>query len=284
MNTHEVKADCERGGGSSYYEGPEIGDRLLQALVEAGLDPEALDVDDLAPLDEFHALGRGATLALADLAGVKPEQRVLDVGAGIGGPARVLASHYAAHVTALDATPRFCRAAELLTRGTGLADRVEIVCGDALDLPFAGESFDLAWTQAVSQNIPDKARFISELARVVKPGGQLALFEVLAGPGGSLDYPVPWADHAGQSWLFMPTELRQRLESAPLELVAWKEGQDVLESIAATVPRVKQTGSDRQLGLHILMPDFEARMEGLARNIAARKVTLAQAVARRGRT
>jgi len=281
MNTSELESHYAPAGALSYYEGPEIVARVREALAEAGLDPDALDVDDLAPLDEFHALGRAATLALAELAGVQAGQRVLDVGAGIGGPARVLAAHFGAHVTALDATPRLCRAAEMLTRGAGLSDRVQIVCANALDLPFSDETFDLAWSQAVSQNVADKQRFVFEMARVIRPGGQLALFEVVCGPGGALEFPVPWADREEQSWLLAAEELRELLDSSRLELVAWTEGQDALDAIASAAAGVKQPSSGQQLGLHILMPDNEERMAGLARNVAQQKIALVQLVAKR---
>lgn len=281
MNTETVASHYAWADARSYYDGPEIVERLRAALTEAGLDPDALDIDDLAPLDEFHALGRAATLALAELAEVRPGQLVLDVGAGIGGPARVLAAHYGAQVTALDATPRFCRAAEMLTRSAGLGDRVKILCANALELPFPDETFDLAWSQAVSQNLADKQRFVLEMARVIRPGGHLALFEVIAGPGGPLEFPVPWADREEQSWLLTAEELRGLLDSATLELVAWKEGQDALAAIAGAAPRVRQPSGEQQLGLHILMPDFEERMAGLARNVAQHNIALVQVVAKR---
>jgi ubiquinone/menaquinone biosynthesis C-methylase UbiE len=284
MNTDEVHPQCTPSGGLGYYEGPDIVDRLLHALVEAQLDPDALDIDDLAGLDEFHALGRGATVALADLADVQPEDRVLDIGAGIGGPARYLAARRRARVIALDATPRFCRAAELLTRGAGLADRVTVVCGDARTLPFKDASFDLAWSQAVSQNVADKQRLIAEAARVVRPGGRVALFEVVAGPGGPVELPVPWADEDEQSWLVSAEELRELLEAASLQIITWNEGQAALDAIAKATAQVPITRTDPHLGLHILMPDFEERMAGLGRNIAQDKIALVQVVARRSRT
>ena len=281
MNTESLEPHYARAAALSYYEGPEIVERLRAALTKAGLDPDALDIDDLAPLDEFHALGRAATLALAELAGVHAGQRVLDVGAGIGGPARVLAAHYGANVTALDTAARFCQAAEMLTRGAGLGDRVKIVCANALDLPFADGTFDLAWSQAVSQNIADKERFVVEMTRVIRPRGHLALFEVIAGPGGLLEFPVPWADREDESWLVTPEDLRELLHSSRLDLVAWREGQDALDAMASAAPRVKQPSSEHRLGLHILMPDFEERMAGLARNVAQQKLALVQIVAKR---
>jgi SAM-dependent methyltransferase len=281
MNTDQLDPYFRPSGGLAYYEGPDIVDRLVHALREAQLDPEALDIDDLAGLDEFHALGRAATVALADLADVHPEDRVLDIGAGLGGPARYLAARRRARVIALDATPRFCRAAELLTRGAGLADRVTVVCADALALPFEDASFDLVWSQAVNQNVFDKRRCIAEAARVIRPGGGVALFEVVAGPGGPLELPVPWADDAEQSWLVSAEELRDLLEAASLEVVAWNEGRAALGAIAVAAMKLPTSPTHPQLGLDILMPDFEQRMAGLARNISQDKIALVQVVARR---
>jgi SAM-dependent methyltransferase len=281
MTTERLDPGDARNVALDYYDGPEIVDTLLGALIQAGLDPNALEIDDLAPLDEFHALGRAATLALAELTGPQPNDRVLDVGAGIAGPARCLAARYGAHVTALDATPRFCRAAELLNRGAGLAERVQVVCGDALALPFPDGSFDLAWTQSVSQNIADKQRFLAELARIVRPGGYVALFEVVTGPGGPLEFPVPWADRHAHSWLVSAEELHELLDCGPLTVVAWEEGQVVLDAIATAAKTIDTPPAEQALGLHILMPDYQARMEGLARNVAQHKIALVEAVAKR---
>jgi len=269
------------GTTMDYYDGPEVVDDLIDTLRGTGLDPDALDIDALAPLDEFHARGRAATVALAELAGVRPGERVLDVGAGIGGPARVLAARRDARVTALDATSRFCTISARLTRGAGLSRRVRVVCGDALNLPFADATFDLSWTQAVAQNIADKERLIAELARVVVPGGRVAMFEIVAGPGGPIEFPVPWADRPDQSWLVPADELRRLLDSRPLEVVHWLHGQAALEAIGAADASVVPPGSDRGIGLHLLMPDYEARMATMLRNVAQQRVGLVLAVARR---
>jgi len=280
MNTSSLQSGSSHTNSAlSYYEGPDLTNTLQGALARAGLDPRALDVDDLAPLDEFHALGRAATLALAELADVQPGERVIDVGAGIAGPARFLAARYGVDVTALDATERFCRAAELLTRGAGLEDRVQIVGGDALALPFPDHSFDLAWTQALIQNVADKGRLVAELARVLRPGGRVAMFEVLAGPGGPLEFPVPWGDHEADSWLATAAELRELLNCAPLTLTTWNEGPAALETIATAAQSLPASPPEPQLGLHLLMPDYQARMAGLARNVAQEKIVLVQAVA-----
>src|SRR5581483_9310280 len=165
--------------GRDYYDGPELADRVFAELAGAGLDTTALDVDDLAALDEFHALGRAATVALAERSGLHAGIRVLDAGAGIGGPARFLASRYGAEVLALDATERFCRVNERLCAATGLSTRVRVLCADATRLPCDCAGFDLAWTQALIQSVPDKAALLKELRRVLIPGGRLSMYEVL---------------------------------------------------------------------------------------------------------
>ena len=149
MNTQRVDPEYAASGGLDYYEGPDIVDTLLHALREAELDPKALDIDDLASLDEFHALGRASRRwrwRSSQAYRRTPACSILALESA--DRPGFLAARYRARVTALDATLRFCRAAELLTQGAGLADRVTVVCGDALALPFADASFDLAWSQA----------------------------------------------------------------------------------------------------------------------------------------
>ncbi len=146
--------------------------------------PDGAASDDLGDFDQFHPGGRAATEALAAAADPKRGSIVLDVGAGLGGAARWLATHLDCHVTCLDLTPEYCEAAEALTDFTGLALLVEVHQGDARQTPFDDCSFDLVWAQNAFMNIEDKASLFHELHRVLKPGGKLAFMEVMAGPAG----------------------------------------------------------------------------------------------------
>ena len=270
--------DTAGTAGRDYYDGPDLQDRVLVALRGAGLDPERLDPDDLAALDEFHALGRAATVALARLAGIAPGDRVIDVGAGIGGPARFLAGTLGASVTAVDPTARFCRLNEALSRGTGLAGRVSVVQAGAERLPFADASFDVGWTQAVSQSVADKSAMFGELARVVRPGGRVAMFEIVAGPGGPLVFPVPWADGPAESHLVAAAELRELLATVGLQPVVWNEGQAALAAIQRAAAEEPPPSGAPDIGLGLVLPDLQARMEGLGRNLADGRIALLQAV------
>ena len=195
---------------------------------------------------------------------------MLDVGAGIGGPARTLAVRLGALVTALDPTRRFCDLNEELCRRSRLDDKIEVVCGDARRMPIADGEFDVVWTQAVWPNVDDKQAMLSEMHRVLQDGGRLALFEVVSGAqGGDLHYPVPWANGPAESFLVSSDELRRLAESAGFAVQEWLDGQDLIARIGKTAGsgRPGMTTGVQDVTLSLVMPDFEARMAALARNV-----------------
>ena len=160
-------------------------------------------------------------------------------------------------------------------------DRVTVVRGDALSLPFDDESFDIVWTQAVSQNIFDKRRFISELARVLRPGGRAAMFELVSGPAVQWFTRSRGRTRASRARSSPPSELHGLLEAEGLAVGPINRGQAVLESIFAAAEQLTPSPAQQSLGLELLMPDFEARMAGLARNVIERRIELCQAIATR---
>src|SRR5213594_3194017 len=147
---------------------------ILDALAASGKDIDRLTIDDLALADQFHSGGKSSTVRLARLAGLKPGTRVLDVGGGLGGPARTLASEFGCQVTVVDLTESYVQAATMLTARLGLGDRVTHHVGNALELPFDPGTFDVVWTQNSGMNIADKARLYAGFHRVLRSGGWLA--------------------------------------------------------------------------------------------------------------
>ena len=156
----------------THYSRTDIGRVILAALEKAGKDVNHLTPEDLAPIDEFHIRGRVATLELARAVGLEAHQRVLDVGSGVGGTSRCLAKEFGCHVTGIDLTEEYCRAAAMLSAKVGLADRVDYRQGDATQLPFDDGVFDVVWTEHVAMNIPNKAQLYKEMHRVLKPGAR----------------------------------------------------------------------------------------------------------------
>jgi len=208
---------------SAYWGRENLGQTILEALAGAGKDLDALTVDDLALTDHFHSGGKPATVRLAHLAGLSPGMRVLDVGGGLGGPARTLAAEFGCRVTVIDVTESYVRAATMLTERMRLADRVTHRVADALDLPFDTAAFDVVWTQNSGMNIRDKERLYAGLARVLRAGGLLATQEPMAGPVQPPIFPVMWAREPSQSFLRAPVEVRAVIERAGFRMRAWDD-------------------------------------------------------------
>jgi SAM-dependent methyltransferase len=212
---------------SDHYGWPGLLEAIEGEIRRKGIDPARVTVDQLAPVDNYHAFRLAGTLALAEAAGVTAADRVLDVGGGIGGPARQLATRFGCRVTVLDLTPEYCTVGERLTAWTHLAEQVTFVQGSALKTPFADGSFDLVWTQHASMNISDKVALYREIARVIHPGGRFAFFDILAGPNQPIHFPVPWASEPSFSFLLPPDETRALILDAGFRVTAWIMGDDL---------------------------------------------------------
>jgi SAM-dependent methyltransferase len=249
----------------SHWEREHLAEAILAALAAAGKNVDALTVDDLAVTDQFHGGGKAATLRLAKLFGARPGLRVLDVGGGLGGPARTLAVEFGCRVTVVDLTESFVRAARVLTARLGLDDRVSHHVGDALDLRVDAGAFDVVWTQNSGMNIADKTRLYEGFHRVLRPGGLLALQEPMAGPVQPPIFPLMWASDPSTSFLWAPAEMRALIARAGFAERAW---QDVTAETAgpATVDSVPAHSAQRlimgQALDAILRANHENRAEG----------------------
>jgi len=266
----------------AHYTRADLGGAILAALRQAGKDPDHLTPPDLTPVDSFHIRGRVATLELARAAGLEATQRVLDVGCGIGGTSRCLASEFGCQVTGVDLTETYCRVAAMLTEKTGLASLIDYRQADATALPFDEGSFDVVWTEHVAMNIPDKARLYAELHRVLKPGGTLAIYDILAGPSGPVLFPVPWARTPDSSFLVSPDDLRALLQGAGFTMQRWDDTTDAARAwFVALAEKIRQSGLPA-LGFHLLMgADFAAMAQNQRRNLEEGRIVLAQIVARK---
>ena len=238
---------------ASYYTRGRLEDSILHALAQAGKHLANLTPGDLAALDEFHAGGREATRELAAQMELRPGLRILDVGSGIGGPARYFAAEHGCRVTGVDLTEEFVLVSRSLTRRTKLDHAVEFLHGSALALPFDPATFDRAYTIHASMNIPDKPGLFREVRRVLKSDGLFGIFDLMRTGEGPLRYPVPWALTEETSFVAHVNDYRVALTAAGFEVTRQRHrGAFALEFTKRMMARVAQ-GGPPALGLHLLM-------------------------------
>lgn len=263
----------------THYGRSGLSEVILAALEQAGADLQQLSLAQLAPIDEFHIRGRAATLELAQAVGLDSTNRVLDIGSGIGGTSRCLAKEFGCRVTGIDLTDEYCQVASMLTEMVGLDALIDYRQGDATNLPFDDNEFDVVWTAHVAMNIPDKRRLYGEMHRVLKPGGTLAIYDVLAGPSGPVLFPVPWARTPDTSFLVSPEELRQLLEDAGFTVTEWKDTtEEAREWFVKLAEKIRREGFPA-LGFHLLMGhDFREMAQNQGKNLEEGRISLGQVV------
>jgi SAM-dependent methyltransferase len=269
---------------ADHYRAAGLLDRILAALRQAGKDLDRLTIDDLAPIDEFHSRRRRATEELAALLAPAATDRVIDIGSGLGGPARYLARTFGCRVSGIDLTEDFVAAATGLTALVGLSAQVDFRVGSGLALPFPDASFDLAWTQNVAMNIADRTAWYQEIRRVLKPGGRLALQDVALASGAPLTFPVMWADRPEISFLRTPEETRSLLEAAGFTVLHWIDtsAAALAEAAAERVRLAAQAEPRPILGLHVVVgPSFGEKMRNGGQAQADGRTRLINAVLRR---
>jgi len=263
--------------GAHYGEG-DLVRRVAGALALTHPGPGPVPWAELAPLDQFHVRGLAATRDLAAEFGLPEGDAVLDVGCGLGGPARCLASLHHWRVTGVDLSLPFIEVARMLAERTGLAGRVRFLQADALELPFPDGAFDGAWTQHAAMNIADRDRLYRGIRRVLKPGGRLAVCDVVAGGGGPAHFPVPWARTAGDSFLLTAEAMREALGRAGFVPVSWADKTE--EAVAWFAQRDRQAPQG-PLGLQVVMGDgFPEMSANFARNLREGRTGIVQAVLR----
>ena len=258
-----------------HYNATNLTNRIKVALATIAAEDQTLRFDQLAPLDQFHTRGILATAELAAAAGLQPSMRVLDLGCGIGGPARYFAATFSCRVTGVDLSPSFIDAANYLTGRCGLSDRVTFQVGDALHLPFEDGAFDAVFLQHLAMNIADRSSLYAEMRRILAPGGRFATYDLVLG-GGNVVYPAPWARDASTSFLLSEGETRKALEQAGFKVVTWRDDtQAALDWFKTTMAGSPQNGPN--LGI-VMGPDFRSMTANLARNIRENRLGVLSAI------
>lgn len=245
---------------AKHYTTDNLLERIKTALVASGKNPETLTAEDLKGVDEFHTGGVQATDDLLNHLSISESTRVLDIGCGIGGAARHIASSTGAVVNGFDLTPDYINTAQALSRMVNMSEQTHFKTGSALDMPVANSSFDLATMFHVGMNITDKPTLFKEAARALTPQGTFALFDIMQTGTGDLTFPFPWAEKAECSFVVSPEEYRSAGTQAGFELLFERNRRDfTLEFFDNAFAAIKKNGSPPPLGIHLLMKDTAAQ-------------------------
>jgi arsenite methyltransferase len=128
---------------------------------------------------ELHPGGAATTRRSLELIGLRPDDRLLDVGSGPGTSALLAASEFNCVVTGVDYGADAVRAAQEAADAARHCDRVGFVVGEAGALPFDDDEFDAILCECSLSTFPDKARAVSEMRRVLRPGGRVVISDVV---------------------------------------------------------------------------------------------------------
>jgi SAM-dependent methyltransferase len=282
-STEAAHKGRERGdervtGLGSHYSASDIEARILSGIRAAGLNPEErLQPERLANLDHFHTGGLRASRELLEATQIRAEHRVLDIGAGLAGSARLLASAVGCRVDCIEMSADYCAGAALLNRLTGLEDLIEVHQGSALDLPFPDGSFDVVWMQNVGMNIEDKGTLYGEIARVLRPGGRYGFQEMAAGSEPASYFPLPWATEPADSFLISADDMRSALGGCGLVVELFEDTSDDHLRRTTTSPAPPPPN---HLGLAIFVDDLGRKAANARRSLEEGQVRLVRGVFR----
>jgi SAM-dependent methyltransferase len=260
---------------ADHYSRPGLVAAIEAALTERAKQPPATTIEDLAPFDEFHVGGRKATKELLAQLKLVPGAEVLDVGCGLGGPARYCAREFGARVTGIDLSADYLETAIALTSWVELDKLIEFRRSPADDLPFKKRSFDAAYLLHVGMNVADKTGMFSGLHRVLRPGARLGVYDLMRLSSDSLAFPVPWAPHTSLSFVSTPDSYVARLTAAGFEVESRRDQRPL-------VPAGDEAEPDLS-GLRLLLGEStEAKMANLMAGIDSQIITPYEIIAVRG--
>ena len=235
-----------------HYFKEDLYEDIIKRLQEQNIPLDKVKRSDISGADEFHVRGANVSKELADSIDLNG-LHVLDVGCGLGGPCRMLSKIYDCQTTGIDLSNEYIRTANKLSKLVKLDHKTNFIQGDATELPFKDNSFDVVWTQHVQMNIPNKEKMYSEINRVLKVGGHFLFYDILKKGDGTINYPMPWASTANLSFLTNSKKMDDTLKGVGLNKIkSINQTQAGIDFFDALVARLKEFGPPK-MGLDVLM-------------------------------
>lgn len=264
----------------SYYSPNNLYNQIISGLNNLGKDLSKITPDDLQPVDEFHIRGDIATKELIELGHFTPDMNILDVGCGVGGSTRRLSHETGCHVTGIDLSDEYIDAAERLTQLLKMQDRVKFNIGSALELPYADNTFDGAWSIQMNMNVEDKEGWLKEMYRVLKPGARAVLYEVCGHEEKPIYFPVPWAQDSSMSFLAPKELFRDNITGAGFKVEVWNDKTVLAQNAFARMKEPKGESIMPELGLHLLIGnDIKTKSYNMRRNLDDERISLMEILA-----
>ena len=274
--TVELNAEIEK-----HYTIPNLPKRIMNALTKVKDGATNYTRDDFSGFDEFHIQGKQATRELASLVPIKPNMKVLDIGCGVGGPVRTLASEFSADVYGIELVEEYFQTAKILSELLHMAEKTKFFHGSALALPFDSNSFDVVWMQHMNMNIEDKSKLFSEVSRVLKEDGKIALYEICKGTGSSESFylPVPWANSETINHLVPTEEFISIIKNKGFKPTITKNVTEQCLKWFNKVLENAKTGKGNPLGLHLVSgDDFGLKAKNIVKNMEEKNIEVVMGV------
>ncbi len=268
---------------STHYEHGSLIKVIEDGFNREGKAPSDITLDDMSVIDEFHIGGRQASEEFLDQLQLEERSLVLDVGCGLGGPARFVASRFGCLVSGIDLTQEYVDTGNVLSNWVGLDKKVILQQGSAMALPFPDGQFDAAYMMHVGMNIADKKSLFSEVFKVLKPGGIFGIYDVMQVGSGEMEYPAPWAASENTSALASPQDYRTGLKEAGFNILATRErGDFAVEFFENIKRRMMEMTEEPLLGLHVLMGrDAKTKVANVLTSIKEGSIAPVELIAQR---
>lgn len=254
---------------------------IQQGIRALGKTEADVTIEDLGPVEEFHIGGRQASTDFLDQLNLRPDDLVLDVGSGLGGVARFAAAKYGCRVTGIDLTREYVQVGQVMNEWVGLQDQIVLEQGSATSMTFADATFDGAYMMHVGMNIADKSSLMGEVYRVLTPGGQFGIYDIMRLSEDDIIYPVPWASDPSGSAVGTVKEYKQALEAAGFQISAVRDRhQFAIDFFDKLIASAAAAHGPPPLGLHLVMgANASEKFANMVENVREARVSPIEIVA-----